>query len=71
MPTNNSTLTKIIGLALIVGGIGLAYWAYQLSGSLGAQLTQTFSGAMPDAVMFRYIGGAVCAVVGLFLVLRK
>ena len=67
----SSTLTKIIGLALIVVGIGLAYWGYQMSESLGSQLTKTFSGAMPDEVMFRYIGGAVCGVVGLFLVLRK
>jgi hypothetical protein len=29
------------------------------------------TGALPDAVMYRYIGGAAAAVVGLFLLVRK
>jgi len=29
------------------------------------------TGALPDAVMYRYIGGAVSVVVGLFLLIRK
>ena len=62
---------KVIGLALIVVGAGLAYWGYQLSGSLTSQLTKTVSGAMPDEVMYRYIGGAVCAAVGGFLLVKK
>lgn len=64
------SFSKILGLALIVVGVGLGYWGYQMSGSLGSQLTEAVSGAMPDAVMVRYIGGAVCAVVGVFLVVK-
>lgn len=63
--------TKVIGLALIVLGAGLAIWGYQLSDSVTAQLTETLSGSMPDEVMVRYIGGAVSLVVGLFLVARR
>ena len=65
----NITL-KIIGLILLVVGAGLAWWGYQLSGALAAQLTKTISGALPDAIMYRYIGGAASAVAGLVLVAR-
>lgn len=58
----------IIGIVLLVAGIGLMVWGYQLSGSFGSQLTKTFSGALPDAVMYRYIGGAILSAVGFFFI---
>jgi len=64
-------VTKLLGIALLVLGAGLIYWGYQLSGSIGSQLTETISGSMPDEVMLRYIGGSVSAAVGLYLVLKR
>jgi hypothetical protein len=61
----------MIGLAFLVVGIGLAVWAYQMSGSIGSQIKEVFSGAPTDKVMMLYIGSAVCAVIGLFLVIKK
>jgi uncharacterized membrane protein YfcA len=62
---------KIVGLALVVVGAGLLYWGYQLSQSIGSQLAETFAGSMPDDVMVRYIAGAVCLVVGLYLLIKR
>jgi len=62
---------KIIGLILIVVGIGLGYWGYEMSNSLGSQLSSTFAGSPPNEVMYRYIAGAACFVVGIFLVRKK
>ena len=62
---------KIIGLILLVVGIGLAYWGYRLSGSVGSQLSEAFTGSPTDKVMTFYIGGAASLVVGLFLLLKK
>jgi len=62
---------KIIGLILLVVGIGLAYWGYQMSGSVGSQLSQAFTGSPTDKVMAYYIGGAASLVVGLFLLFTK
>lgn len=69
----HSTLpaAKAVGLALTVIGAGLIVWGYQLSDSVSAELTETLSGAMPDEVMLRYIGGAASLVVGLFLIFRR
>jgi len=57
----------MIGLALIVLGIGLAIWGYQLSGSVGSELTQAITGSDTDKVMTLYISGAVSFVVGVYL----
>lgn len=71
MTTSTNGMGKLIGLILLVGGLGLAFWGYQLSGSFAAKLSRTVNGALPDEVMYRYIGGAICSVAGLFLLVKK
>ena len=58
---------KIIGIVLVVLGIGLALWGYQLSGSVGSQITQAVTGSDTDKVMTFYITGAISFVVGIYL----
>lgn len=55
---------KIIALALLVVGAGLVFWGWQMSDSVTAQLSKSLTGSLTDEVMWRYIGGAVCIVVG-------
>ena len=62
---------QMAGIVLLVVGAGLAIWGYQLSGSVGSQLTKAFSGSPTDRVMMMYIGGAVAATAGLFLLSKK
>ncbi|MCJ7773279.1 MAG: DUF3185 family protein [Desulfobacterales bacterium] len=62
---------KMISIALMVIGIGMIIWGYQMSGSIGSQISQTFTGSAPDKVMLLYIGGAVSLVVGLYLYIKK
>ena len=62
---------KIVGIVLLVVGVGLAFWGYRMSGSVGSQVSQAFSGSPSDKVMAFYVGGAVCLAVGLFLAIKK
>lgn len=71
MANSPNTTLKVLGIALIVIGIGLIIWGHQLSGSLASQLSSRLNGAMPGEVMYRYIGGAVAAVVGAFFLVKK
>ena len=66
----SGSLMKIAGIILIVVGGGLAFWGYQLSGSVGSQITQAFTGSERDKVMILYIAGAASFIVGLFLVFK-
>ena len=63
--------SKISGIILVVIGLGLAYWGYQLSGGIGSQVTQAVTGSPTDRIMAFYIGGAVSFAVGLFLLIKK
>ena len=62
---------KIVAIVLVVLGIGLALWGYQLSGGFGAQLSKAVTGSPTDKIMAFYIGGAVSLAVGLFLLFKK
>lgn len=62
---------KIISIALMVLGVGLAFWGYNLSGGFGSQVTQAFTGSPTDKVMMFYIGGAASFAAGLFLFIKK
>lgn len=62
---------KIIGVALLVLGLGLGYWGYDVSESFGSQVSSTVTGSMTDKTMMLYIGGAVSFIVGLLLFFRK
>lgn len=64
-------MIKAIGLVLMVVGAGLAFWGYQLSDSVGSQITELVTGSNPEEVMIRYIAGAACFVGGLYLFLKK
>ena len=70
MASPSKMLDKLIGLVLLICGISLAFWGYQLSGAFTAQLTKELTGALPAAVMYRYIGGAISCVVGLYLLVK-
>ncbi len=71
MAKQTVTMLRLISIALIVVGIGFGIWAYQISGSMGSQLSQTLTGSHSDKVMTLYISGAVSLAIGLFLFLRK
>ena len=71
MGRNSNPTMKIISIVLLVGGLGLAYWGYQMSDSLGSQLNSVINGSPGDKVMMFYIGGAVSFVIGLYLLVRK
>jgi len=61
---------KLIGIVLIVLGIGLAFWGYDMSSSVGANINQALTGAEPDKVMMLYIGGAISFIVGIYLAIK-
>jgi hypothetical protein len=71
MTRGSGTTMKINGIVLVVIGLGLAAWGYQLSSSVGSQITQLVTGADTDKVMTFYIAGAVSFAVGIYLLTKK
>ena len=62
---------KIIAIALVVVGLGLACWGYQEAGGFGSQVSKAVTGSATNKVMTLYIAGAVSFVVGLYLLMKN
>jgi len=59
---------KLIGIALIVIGVALAVWGYNVYDSAGSQLSRALSGDAPLKAWAGMVGGAICIVLGIFKV---
>jgi uncharacterized membrane protein YidH (DUF202 family) len=68
---DSATTRKILGIVLVIVGIGLAYWGYQMSGSVSSQLNEALTGSPTDRVMIYYIAALASAAVGVFLLVKK
>ena len=63
--------TTLFSLVLIIAGVGLLYWGYDMSQSFGGQLNKAFSGSENNDVMMAYIGGGIALLLGLYLQFKK
>jgi uncharacterized membrane protein YidH (DUF202 family) len=57
---------KYIGIILIIVGVALAIWGYDIYDSAGSQVSRALSGDAPIEAWAGMIGGAVCAAVGIY-----
>jgi len=55
---------KYIGIVLIIVGVVLAVWGYDIYDSTGSQLTRAFSGDAPLEAWAGMIGGVILVVLG-------
>lgn len=63
--------TRIIGIALLVGGLIALFFGFQASESLGEQLHEGFTGRFTESTMGYFIVGGVASVVGLAMLLKR
>ncbi len=59
---------KIIGLVLIVIGIALIAWGYNVYDSAGSQVSRALSGDTPIEAWAGLVGGAICVIFGILKV---
>jgi len=55
---------KYIGIALLVIGVALAVWGYNIYNSAGSQITRAISGDVPMKAWGGMVGGAICIIIG-------
>ncbi len=58
-------MKKLPFIALLVVGIILTVWGYNLSNSFNSEVTELVTGAPTDKAMWLLIGGIASIVVGL------
>lgn len=59
-----SIARRIVGLALVAGGIVLLVFAYNASHSAASDISRVFTGNPTDRTMWLMAGGIVCLVAG-------
>ena len=59
---------KIIGIVLIIVGVALALWGYNIYDSASSQIGRALSGDTPMEAWAGMVGGAICLVIGIFKV---
>ncbi len=60
--------SKITGIVLIIVGVALAMWGYNIYNSAGSQIGRALSGDTPVEAWAGMVGGAICLVIGVFKV---
>ena len=61
-----------IAIAMLVAGIALLIWGFNMSGAFDSKVSRVFTGSPTDKAMWTMIGGAVLAVAGAVqLLIRK
>ena len=56
---------KIISIVLLIVGVGLLFWGYDIYDSAGSQVSRAVGGEAPTKAYALFIGGAICAVLGV------
>jgi len=59
---------KYIGIVLIIAGVALALWGYNIYDSAGSQVSRALSGDTPIEAWAGMIGGAISVAIGIFKV---
>ena len=57
---------KNIGIILIIIGVALAFWGYNIYDSAGSQVSRALSGDAPLEAWAGMVGGAICIVIGIY-----
>jgi uncharacterized membrane protein YidH (DUF202 family) len=59
---------KIIGIMLIVIGVALAMWGYDIYNSVGSKIGRALSGSTPIDALAGMVGGVICLIIGILKV---
>jgi len=59
---------KYIGIILIIIGVALAFWGYNIYDSAASHLSRALSGDTPIEALAGMVGGAICVAIGIYKV---
>jgi len=58
-------IDKVIGIVLLIAGIGLLFWGYDLYDSALSQVSRAMGGEAPTKAYAALVAGGICAVLGI------
>jgi hypothetical protein len=64
-------MNKPIGVILLIVGICLLIWGFNLYGAFSSRIVRAFTGAPPDKTVTILIAGGACTALGIYQLVRK
>ena len=62
---------KHLSIMLLIAGVALIGWGYNVSGGFESQLSSAFSGRPSDEALIFYIAGGILALIGAIGLLKR
>ncbi len=62
---------KQLSIILLVVGLGLIGWGYNVSGGFESQLSSAFSGRPSDEALIFYVAGGILVLIGAIGIFKK
>ena len=59
---------KNIGIILVIVGVALVFWGYNIYDSAGSQVSRALTGDAPVEAWVGMVGGAICVALGVYKV---
>ena len=56
---------KIIGIVLIIAGVALGMWGYDIYDSASSQVSRALNGDTPIEAIAGMAGGVICLIMGI------
>jgi hypothetical protein len=63
--------SKMIGIVLLVVGVALLAWGFDIYGAFGSKLTRAVSGDISNKALGLFIIGGICSGLGVYKLLGK
>jgi hypothetical protein len=63
--------SKMIGIVLLVVGVALLVWGFDVYGAFGSKLGRAISGDISNKALALFIIGGVCSGLGIYKILGK
>ncbi len=57
--------SNVIGIILIIIGVTLTLWGYNISASAASQVSRALNGSIPFEAIAGLVGGIICIVLGI------
>jgi hypothetical protein len=63
-------MQKIIGVALVAGGVALIVMGHNITQAPGPSIAHAFTGETSNKAIYDYVGGGILCVVGLGFIFK-
>ena len=63
--------SKMFGIVLLVVGVALLVWGFDVYGAFGSKLGRVISGGISNKALLLFVVGGICSGLGIYKIMGK